>query len=208
MKIKLFLFPSLAGLLVLTSCESEIKRKPSKDYMPDMQTSRAYETYSDHSNLKEKGIHYNNVPVAGTVSRSEEFPNRAEADLPGDTAKYYASSGLVNPITSLTPEEMVEAERQYLINCGICHGAKLDGNGPLWKGGEGPFPAKPATLIGDAKYDAMSAGTMYYSITYGRNLMGSYASQLSPKQRWEIVYFIKNKQAEGKAPAATVAAAP
>lgn len=208
MKIKLFLFPTLAGLLLLASCDSGIKRTPSKDYMPDMAKSRAYETYADHSQLKEKGIHYDNVPVAGTVSRSEQFPNRAKADLVGDTANYSSSSNLINPITSLTTDELVEAERQYLINCGICHGSKLDGNGPLYKDGAGPYPAKPATLLGDAKYEAMSPGTMYYSITYGRNLMGSYASQLSPKQRWEIVYFIKNKQAGGKTPVVPVVATP
>ena len=42
--------------------------------------------------------------------------------------------------------------RLYLVNCGICHGEKLDGNGPLYKGGEGPFPLNPRTLVGDAKY--------------------------------------------------------
>jgi mono/diheme cytochrome c family protein len=34
-----------------------------------------------------------------------------------------------------------EAERLYLINCGICHGTKLDGNGPLYNDGKGPYPA-------------------------------------------------------------------
>ena len=43
---------------------------------------------------------------------------------------------------------MIEAERLYLVNCGICHGPKLDGNGPLYKGGDGPFLAKPANLVG------------------------------------------------------------
>ena len=45
----------LAAVVVLTSC-SDVKRKPGSIYMPDMAYSRAYETYADHSNLKEKGI--------------------------------------------------------------------------------------------------------------------------------------------------------
>jgi mono/diheme cytochrome c family protein len=94
-----------------------------------------------------------------------------------------------------------------LINCGICHGAKLDGNGPLWKDGDGPYPSKPATLVGDAKYEAMPEGQMFYSLTYGKNLMGSYASQLTAKQRWEVITYIKIKQgkikqADAQAPAA------
>jgi hypothetical protein len=39
----------------------------------------------------------------------------------------------------------------------------------------------PATLVGDAKYESMPEGQMYYSTTYGKNLMGSYASQLESK---------------------------
>jgi mono/diheme cytochrome c family protein len=188
------------ALLAVTAC-SDVKRKPGKIYMPDMAYSRGYETYADHSNLTAKGIHYNSLPVAGTVARSEGYVYHLSQDAPGDTTNYFASRLTPNPVASLNEAEMVEAERQYLINCGICHGAKLDGNGPLWKDGAGPYPAKPATLVGDAKYEAMTAGTMFYSITYGKNLMGAYASQLTPKQRWEIVHYIKSKQGKTAAPA-------
>jgi len=105
----------------------------------------------------------------------------------------------VNPIDSMTAKETAEAERLYLINCGICHGTKLDGNGPLYKDGNGPYPAKPATLVGDIKYESMPAGQMFYSVQYGKNLMGSYASQLSRHQRWMVIKYIKDKQAAAKA---------
>ena len=35
---------------------------------------------------------------------------------------------------------------------------------------------------------------MFYSIAYGKNLMGSYAAQLNKRQRWMIIKYIKNKQ--------------
>jgi mono/diheme cytochrome c family protein len=105
-------------------------------------------------------------------------------------------------VPALNATQFIEATRLYLINCAICHGSKLDGNGPLYKGGDGPYIAKPATLVGDPKYTAMSEGTMFHSITYGKNAMGSYASQLSTEQRWMIVHYIKEKQgaAAGGAP--------
>jgi mono/diheme cytochrome c family protein len=201
-RISIILFAA-AGLLIV-AC-SDVKREPGKVYMPDMAKSRAYETYADHSNLADKGISYNNQPVAGTVGRAEGYVYHLAKDIAGDTTNYFASRLTENPVKSLSAEELTETERLYLINCGICHGGKLDGNGPLWKGGDGPFPAKPATLVGDAKYTAMTDGTMFYSITYGRNLMGSYASQLTPKQRWEIVYYIKSKQGKTATAAAPVA---
>jgi len=196
---------SVFGMTAFVACSDEIKRNPNDVYMPDMAYSRAYETYADHSNLKDSGINYTNMPVAGTIARGEEMPFHVAKDKQGDTANYTASKLVKSPIDSLSKNDLVEAERLYLINCGICHGAKLDGNGPLYKGGEGPYPAKPATLVGDAKYEAMPEGQMFYSVMYGKNLMGSYASQLNRKQRWQIIRYIKLKQAEGKASATPAA---
>ena len=188
----------LAAVVTLTSC-SDVKRTPGSIYMPDMAYSRAYETYADHSNLAAKGINYTAMPVAGTIARGHEMPFTIPMDKAGDTVNYVASKAVPNPIDSMSVAETAEAERLYLINCGICHGAKLNGNGPLYKDGNGPYPAKPATLVGDAKYENMPAGQMFYSVAYGKNLMGSYASQLSRHQRWMIIKYIKDKQAAATA---------
>lgn len=193
-------FLLLASALVLVSC-SDVKRQPGSVYMPDMAYSRAYESYADYSNLAQKNIHYTGRTVSGTIARGEDLPFHIPMDAPGDTTNYTASKAVKNPITTMTAEETKEAERLYLINCGICHGANLKGNGPLYKDGAGPYPAKPASLVGDAKYEAMPDGQMFYSVAYGKNLMGSYASQLSRKQRWMVIKYIKDKQQEGKAAA-------
>ena len=192
---------SVCGMTAFVACNDELKRNPNDVYMPDMAYSRAYETYADHSFLKDSGINYTNMPVAGTIARGEEMPFHVAKDKVGDTANYVASKQIKSPVDSMSKSDLVEAERLYLINCGICHGPKLDGNGPLYKGGDGPYPAKPATLVGDAKIEAMPVGQMFYSVTYGKNLMGSYASQLNRKQRWQIIAYIKQKQADKKAEA-------
>ena len=190
---------SLTAVVALTAC-SDVKRTPGTIYMPDMAYSRAYESYADHSNLAEKGINYNSRPVVG-------MPFHIPMDQPGDTTNYTASKAVPNPYDTLSKTDMEEAERLYLINCGICHGDKLNGNGPLYKDGAGPYAAKPAALVGDAKYEAMPAGQMFYSVAYGKNLMGSYASQLSRKQRWQVIAYIKAKQQASKAKAAPAPAA-
>jgi len=169
--------------------------KPGRDYMPDMKYSRAYETYAEHDNLAMKGINYNSRPVAGTVSRGEELPYH----LQNDSSGYAQSAGVSDPLPKLNETELTESERLYLINCAICHGTALDGNGPLYKGGNGPFAAKPAMLVGDPKIEALPEGTLYHVMTYGKNLMGSYASQLNRKQRWMVAQYIKSKQGGAKA---------
>ncbi len=199
---KLTIIAFLTAAVVIVSC-SDVKRKPNSIYMPDMAYSRAYETYADHSEETKKGnFSYNNMPVTGTIARGEEMPFALAKDKLGDTTNYVASKAVKSPIDSLSAAELTQAERLYLINCGICHGKNLDGNGPLWKDGNGPYPAAPKNLL----TLNMPEGQMFYSVTYGRNLMGSYASQLNRKQRWEVIYYIKSKQNATKATAAAPAA--
>jgi len=191
----------LAAVLVLVSC-SDVKRQPGSVYMPDMAYSRAYETYASTDVLKKAGVNYSARPVTHTVARGamEPYP------FGNDSIGYERSKEVKNPLNA-NDVDMVEAERIYLINCGICHGAKLNGNGPLYNGGEGPYTAAPKNLVGDSTIINMAEGTMFHSITYGKNLMGGYGSQLSTKQRWEIVAYIKKKQQEAAGPTATEAVA-
>jgi mono/diheme cytochrome c family protein len=196
---KLSIITVLSAAVVIVSC-SDVKRSPGRVYMPDMAYSRAYETYADHDNLTLKGISYNNMPVAGTVARGEEMPFHVAKDAAGDSTNYVASKQVKSPIDSLTTADATEAERLYLINCGICHGTKLDGKGPLYNEGKGPYSAAPKNLIADAVVSVMPEGQMFYSVTYGKGMMGSYASQLSRKQRWMVIKYIKNKQSGKKTP--------
>src|SRR4051812_40715808 len=198
--------------IVLISCD-DVKRNPGAVYMPDMAYSRAYETYAipdstevttDNHHTDDR-IFYSGLPVTGTIARGEQMPFPLAKDAPGDSTNYVASKQIQNPLPPLNTTDMKETERIYLINCGICHGTKLDGNGPLYKGGEGPFPAAPRNLT-DQYSRNMPDGQMFYSITYGKNLMGPYASQVSRKQRWMIIHYIRAQQhaaAAKSAPAAT-----
>lgn len=187
-------FLILSGITIITvamvSC-NKVRRSPGRVYMPDMAYSRAYETYASTQALKDRNINYTAQPVSGTIARGDlnwVYPYKA------DSAGYANSGTVKNPLPPLTAEQKTEAERLYLIYCGVCHGEKMDGNGPLYKGGEGPFPNKPRDLMGDPVALNMAEGTMFHSITYGRNSMGSHASQLTTTQRWMIVHYIKGKQ--------------
>lgn len=197
---KLSIIVVLILAVVAWSC-TDVKREQGLVYMPDMAYSRAVETYVPLDTLHAQGINYNATPVPGTIKRGALFPFPLEKDKQGDTTNYVLSKQIRNPMATLTPDQSKEAERLYLVNCGICHGTKLDGNGPLHKrsdGSEGPYLAAPAVLVGNPLYENMPEGQMFYSVTYGKNLMGSYASQLSTAQRWMVIQYIKNKQAEAK----------
>ena len=202
---KISIIIALFAVVIVAGCGG-VKREPSDTYMPDMAYSRALETWGDRSELKDSGIFYNATPVAGTVARGQQVSFRIPKDAPGDSTNYVASRSVTNPITSHSAPEMAEAERLYMIHCAICHGTKLDGNGPLFASGK--FTSKPATLVGDPKYEGMPEGQMYYSTTYGKNMMGPYGPQLNTRQRWMVVYYIKQQQLKGKGAAGAATTGP
>lgn len=194
---------ALTAVAVITGCDS--KRQPGKIYMPDMAYSRALETYSllndtvftDNSNKLGHEIFYNRRPVDGTVPIGELFAYT----LPNDSNGYKLSSEVKNPQPALSKAELTETGRLFNINCAICHGIDGKAGGPLAVSGK---IGGVANLTADA-YIKMADGTMFHSIYYGKNNMGSYASQLSRKQRWNIVHYIRTLQpkpaATGDAPA-------
>lgn len=176
--------------LIMASC-NKVRRTPGKVYMPDMSYSRAYQTYSSTEALQKAGVNYNSMPVEGTIARGDEMPFPLLQDKPGDTINYIASKQVKSPLNK-DSIDMTEAERMYLVDCGICHGPKLNGQGPLFT--SGVYPAAPRNFLTDPVVTNMPEGQMFYSVTYGKNMMGSYASQLSSKQRWMVIAYIKSKQ--------------
>ena len=201
MKISAIIVSLVLGFMILQGCGG--KGDPGRVYMPDMQYSRAYEAYADHDTLKAQGINYTAMPVKGTIKRGGSFPFALAKDKDGDSTNYVASKQVVNPMPTLDADQLKEAERLYLVNCGICHGMKLDGEGPLYNGGKGPYIAAPKNLV---TLD-MPDGQMFFSITYGKGQMGSYASQLSTAQRWMVIDYIKSKKAPAPGTATTTTAA-
>ena len=124
--------------------------------MPDMAYSRALETYAKPDSSKftnnpaeigEGKIYYTAYPVAGTMARGDELPfpmrwiNQVIQQIMLRQNRHKI------PLPCLDAGQMKEAERLYLVNCGVCHGSKLDGNGPLWKDGSGPFTSAPKNLM-------------------------------------------------------------
>lgn len=175
----------VAGAGLFASCNSsDIRRNPGKVYMPDMFYSRAYDPYTANPNTA-NGL-TSQEPVKGTIARGHALPDHLKEE---DTSGYNA---LAFPY-EFSADEIQHGARLYNIHCGICHGAALDGNGPLYSSGK--FASMPANLVGGDFYLFMKPGRIYHAIKYGKNMMGSYASQLDEKKRWQVIAYIKQMQA-------------
>lgn len=204
---KILLVTAVAGVVLATAGSCGVKRKAGTVYMPDMAYSRAYETnawldssvFTSDAAAAGHKIFYNHKPVNGTIQQGEIDAYT----LPNDSTGYRMSAGVVNPLAPLSKADSAEASRLFNINCAICHGAKGAADGPLATSGK---IGGVANLTLDM-YVKMADGTMYHSIYYGKNNMGSYASQLSRKQRWELVQYIRTLQPKPQPVAAGAAKA-
>jgi mono/diheme cytochrome c family protein len=183
-KIKSIVVASLAITVGLMSCDSgNMRRTPGHIYAPDMTYSRAYDAYTTNPNFKDSMT--SRLPVEGAIARGHQLPDHLAE---GDTTAYKT----FNTTMRFTADEVKEGGRLFNIYCAICHGPNLDGQGPLFASGK--FASMPANFK-DAKYLHMPVGQMYAAIKYGKNMMGSYASQLDIKQRWMVLAYIKKTQA-------------
>ncbi len=105
------------------------------------------------------------VPVQGLSVIPEEFP--------------------VNPV----PADAVSLQRGailYSLHCQMCHGAQGHGDGPLAK----YFDQTPQNLtspIITAEFD----GPVYLVLTQGLGQMPALAENLTPRERWDVVNYVR-----------------
>lgn len=194
------------SFIVAASCSSpsEDPKSTGTEYMPDMYRGPAYETYTSNPNFKDSMT--SRQPVAGTVARANAVYNDVDRMMSGDfmTTNYpgtpegyeAAGTGLKNPVP-LTSESMAEGKRLFENYCLICHGPAGMGDGPVVQN-NGPKP--PAYSSEQLKN--LPEGKMFHSIHYGKNMMGSHASQLTATQRWMIIQYVQTLQKGGQ-PATT-----
>jgi len=184
----------IASLVIISSAFSisscRDKNGLPDEYMPDMYRSPSVEVYVDYGEIRGqqgndsiKNTMSARLPVAGTVPRGYlpyPYPNTFEGyTLAGEQLK--------NPIP-WSENEVKKGEELFKMFCIHCHGSQGQGDGTIVQ--RGKFPPLPVKF--NESLD-LPEGKMFHTITYGKGLMGSHASQLTQKERWEIIHFIRTK---------------
>jgi len=120
-----------------------------------------------------------------------------------------AISEIIDNPFPITAKGLEVGKELYHINCGICHGEAGDGAGylvrdpnPATGDAGGKYPAAPANFLLDDLI-ASSNGRYYFSIIYGKNVMGGYSDKLSFEERWQVIHYIRSLQASSKSLAYT-----
>jgi mono/diheme cytochrome c family protein len=219
MKLNAGAFILFAG--VMASCVSD-PNSPGLEYMPDMYRSPAIEAYVDYAEVRGLfrpelvGDKVSLTPPAGTIpyygtgeNVTVMMPYLHGAPLGSDKSHGlygmrqdsagYANSALdKNPIP-YSEEVLKEGQKLYGLFCMHCHGEKGDGQGPVVTNSAGKFPPPPAY---NGQLKDLPAGTIFYSVTYGKGMMGSHASQLNKEERWKVVHYVEKLQGKQQGVAA------
>jgi mono/diheme cytochrome c family protein len=172
-KFKAIAFPAIL-LVGIVACSPGPGDKPGFEYMPDMQDAPSVKAQEQSMRS----------PVAGTLPRGfQPYPFiQDEAVLAGRSLR--------NPLPR-AKAVMLRGQEVYNNTCVVCHGPKGKGNGYIVP----KFP-QPPTLLSE-KIHNWPDGRLFHVITKGQNLMGSYASQIAPDDRWAIVHYVRALQRAG-----------
>lgn len=168
--------------LGLVSCAD--KDDPNYQYFPDMYESLAYEAYAEAEIFPNEQVAMK--PADGTISRGW-MPYGYDDDTEG----YEKAKAELKNTLPYTEENLAKGKELYDIYCGICHGNK--GNGQGWL-------VEQEKILGVPSYDdqgrAITEGSVYHVMYWGINTMGSYASQMSEKELWQVDHYVMKLKAE------------
>ncbi|WP_424493089.1 c-type cytochrome [Salinimicrobium sp. GXAS 041] len=173
---------SMLFILGLSAVSCVENSKPNYQYMPNMYETVSYEPYGAYdvfANEQEAKL-----PVEGTIPRGW-MPYEYEDSNEGYAA---AKANLKNPLP-YTEENLAAGRQLYTIYCAVCHGDSGDGQGIL---------AQREKILGIPSYDTrdITEGSTYHVMYYGLNAMGSYASQTSIEERWQIDHYVMSLREE------------
>lgn len=194
---------AVAVSFLATSCMKH-DDSPGYEYMPDMYRSPAVEAYVDYGVIGDsiaedlQVLMSAKVPPMGTISYNVD-PASAGVEMPytyPNTNDGYEAAGreLTNPLT-FSEENLEKGKDLYTKFCQHCHGEKGAGDGGvITYGGH----SKPGAYDGALK--DLPVGKMFHTLTYGKGMMGSHASQLTKTERWQAIFYIQALQNGGEYP--------
>jgi len=197
------IFGGIISTMIISSCGKSRGNDPGTEYMPDMYVSEAYEPMTQleerPNTINPNGLNMR-VPPANTIARNQlSYYYPYEKTMEGYEA---AKKELRMPANVERNEKnLIKGKHLYDINCTPCHGEQGLADGAV----AAKLPSIPSYATD--RIQKLELGGMYHTITYGLNLMGSYASVLSPEERWCVIQYVELLRAKAKPQAVEPAAA-
>ncbi|SFB82912.1 Cytochrome C oxidase, cbb3-type, subunit III [Parapedobacter composti] len=195
---------AVAIAAVVTACGDKTTRSTGWEFSRNMYDPIGYNPDQPNANFKDGKTAQ--VPPPGTVPVGFE-----RFEYAGTNEDYErAGAEVVNPLAR-TEANLAQGKALYLVYCAVCHGPEGAGDGPITKDRRlesktesralENYPPPPSYRRSDGANSSrgglmadLTDGKIYHTITYGLNMMGSHASQLSPEERWKVVMYVRELQ--------------
>lgn len=133
---------------------------------------------------------------------SDEDFNKIDPTVEADYVKNYVAS--IPTQFAVTKDFLIRGQERFTIYCGPCHGNSGHGDGmvqrradALGKAGATPAPTPmwvPPKNLHDPVIVGRPDGSLYNTITNGKNSMAGYGKQISVPDRWAIVAYTRALQ--------------
>ena len=170
----------VAVVLSLAGFRGSLSRKPPLEIFPDMKRQpklrpqKPSPFYADSTTSR--------LPVPGTIPVGALLE-----DTPVATGRVPGTTNWVetNPLP-VGAELMARGRERFSIYCSPCHSATGDGNGIATK-----YGMLRAGNFHEPRLVRMADGEIFNTISHGKNLMSSYASQVSVTDRWAIIAYVR-----------------
>ena len=180
---------------------------PGYEYSDDMTRSQAIEAYVDYGLVADnvndslKQTISARIPAEGSIPYSEN-KNTAILNMPfnyaaGEDERIRAGQEVVLPThyynnDDIAKANIAEGKRLYVLFCAHCHGDKGNGDGKVIT--VGGYPAAPPA------YNTLqdrTPGSVFNTITHGKNARGPHSSQLNKDERWKVAMYVRTMQFDG-----------
>ncbi len=97
------------------------------------------------------------------------------------------ASRLANPLAPAGKADLVRGNDLFTIFGSPCHGETGRGDGPVGK----KFTPAPADLRAGSPVMGLTDGQIFVVVSSGLGPMPAFRADLSPKERWQIVSFLR-----------------
>jgi mono/diheme cytochrome c family protein len=165
---------ALGGSLLLTGCTRDWKFQPysmwNESRLKPMEASPVFASGSASQS-----------PIPGTIARGEPLP-----DDPINTGRDASGQLLTKFPFPVNDALLQRGQQRFDIYCSPCHSRMGDGKGMIVSRG---FPEPPDYAIQRLR-DA-PVGHFFDVMTHGYGVMASYASRVTPNDRWAIAAYIR-----------------
>ncbi|HEY0713245.1 MAG TPA: cytochrome c [Polyangia bacterium] len=170
--------------LVASGCDEDLLN-PMAARQPKVGAYGPSDFYTDGMSMRQ--------PPPGTVPRQRLTGN------PGLTSGREGTN-LVTTIPIKVDDALMRlGQKRYNITCGTCHGPLGDGDSIVAR--QMSLKPPPSLML----FADRPAGYIFEVATQGHGLMAAYAAEMTVKERWAVVAYVKALQ---RAATATLAEAP